>query len=94
MPPFEMFKIALDDVGSGYSSLNKLSKFYPDYIKIDLAIIRDIDKNKLQQEIFKALVAISKNTKIKVLAEGGRNKRRVRLCSSKWCRSCTRLLFW
>lgn len=64
------FKIALDDVGSGYSSLNNLSKFYPDYIKIDLEIIRNIDKNKLQQEIFKALVAMAENTNIKVLAEG------------------------
>ena len=68
------FKIALDDIGSGYSSLNNISKFCPDYIKVDLEIIRDIDKNKLQQEIFKALVAISKTTDIKVLAEGVETK--------------------
>lgn len=68
------FKIALDDIGSGYSSLNNLSKFYPDYIKIDMDIIRDIHKNELQQEIFKALVAMSDKTNIKVLAEGVESK--------------------
>nr|WP_300003607.1 EAL domain-containing protein [Tissierella sp.] len=64
------FNIALDDVGSGYSSLNNLSTLYPDYIKIDMTIIRDIHINKLQQEVFLALVNMSKNMNIKVLAEG------------------------
>lgn len=68
------FKIALDDVGSGYSSLNNLSKFYPHYIKVDMVIIRDIHKNELQQEIFKALVSMSKKMNIKVLAEGVETK--------------------
>ncbi|MGO1468734.1 MAG: EAL domain-containing protein [Tissierella sp.] len=68
------FKIALDDIGSGYSSLNNLSKFYPNYIKVDMDIIRNIHKNELQQEIFKALVALSKKTDIKVLAEGVETK--------------------
>lgn len=68
------FKIALDDIGSGYSSLNNLSKFYPNYIKVDMDIIRDIHKNKLKQEIFKALVALSNKTDIKVLAEGVETK--------------------
>lgn len=68
------FQIALDDVGSGYSSLNNLSKLYPNYIKIDMTIIRDIHKNKLQQEIFMALVNMSKNMDILVLAEGVETK--------------------
>lgn len=64
------FKIALDDLGSGYSSLNNLSKLYPDYIKIDIEIIRDIDTDHLKQSIFEALVTMAKGTGIKVLAEG------------------------
>ena len=64
------FNIALDDVGSGYSSLNNLALLCPDYIKIDMEIIRDIHKHKLKQSIFEALVSIAKSISISVLAEG------------------------
>lgn len=67
------FRIALDDLGSGYSSLNNLSKLHPDYIKIDIEIIRDIHKSKLKQAIFEALIAIAKSSNIKVIAEGIEN---------------------
>lgn len=68
------FKIALDDVGSGYSSLNNLSKLYPNYIKVDMTIVRNIHENKLQQEVFMALVNMSKNMNILILAEGVETK--------------------
>ena len=68
------FRIALDDLGNGYSSLNNLYKLTPDYIKIDLEIIRDIHKSHLKQAIFEALVAMAKTTNIKVLAEGVETK--------------------
>lgn len=68
------FKIALDDLGSGYSSLNNLSKLYPDYIKVDIEIIRDIDTDALKQSIFVALVTMAQGTGIKVLAEGVETK--------------------
>lgn len=68
------FCIALDDLGSGYSSLNNLGKLHPDYIKIDLEIIRDIHKNQLNQAIFEALMAMARTTNIKVLAEGVETK--------------------
>lgn len=64
------FKIALDDVGSGYSSLNNLIKLKPNYIKIDIEIIRDIHKNKLKQAVFESLLSMVKDTSIKTLAEG------------------------
>ncbi len=64
------FNIALDDMGSGYSSLNRLIRLNPDYIKIDMEIIRDIHKVELKQAIFKSLVSISKNANISILAEG------------------------
>ena len=67
------FNIALDDLGSGYSSLNNLSKLHPDYIKIDIEIIRDIHKDKLKQAIFEALITIAKTSNIKVIAEGIEN---------------------
>ena len=64
------FKIALDDVGEGYSSLNMLIELKPDIIKIDRNIISNIDTNELKQSVYKALVNIAKEHGITVLAEG------------------------
>ncbi len=64
------FMVALDDVGSGYSSLNMLSKLAPDIIKIDREIMDYIDTNTANQSIFKAIVSIAKENEILVLAEG------------------------
>lgn len=64
------FKIALDDVGEGYSSLNMLIELKPDIIKIDRNIINEIDKNQLKRSVYKALFSVAKEHNITVLAEG------------------------
>ncbi len=77
------FQIALDDLGSGYASLNNLSKLHPNYIKIDIEIIRDIDKDSFKQAIFGALVLMAKNVNIKVLAEGVETKEELDFVKSR-----------
>jgi EAL domain-containing protein (putative c-di-GMP-specific phosphodiesterase class I) len=64
------FSVALDDVGSGYSSLSMLSQIRPDIIKIDREIISGIDKDEFKQSIFTALTKVAKDHAITVLAEG------------------------
>lgn len=76
------FKVALDDVGSGYSSLNMLAKLRPDIIKIDREIIDRIDENQTNQSIFKAIVSIAKDNDIIVLAEGAERAEEVAFVSA------------
>lgn len=64
------FMVALDDVGSGYSSLNMIAKLLPDIVKIDRAIIDQIDTNEVNQSIFRAITQIAHENNIMVLAEG------------------------
>ncbi len=64
------FSIAVDDTGTGYSGLETLFELRPDFIKIDISIVRAIDKNKVKQELAKALVALSKELNSTVIAEG------------------------
>jgi EAL domain-containing protein (putative c-di-GMP-specific phosphodiesterase class I) len=66
----EGFKIALDDVGEGYSSLNMIIELKPDIIKIDRNIIKDIDKDDYKVSVYKALVSLARDRGIKILAEG------------------------
>jgi EAL domain-containing protein (putative c-di-GMP-specific phosphodiesterase class I) len=64
------YKIALDDVGEGYSNLNMLIELRPDIIKVDRNIIQNIHEDSFKQSIYKALSAISKENGIAILAEG------------------------
>lgn len=64
------FKIALDDVGEGYSSLNMIIDIKPDIIKVDRNIIDGIDTNELKQSVYKALKSICIDNNIQILAEG------------------------
>ena len=64
------YRVALDDVGSGYASLNLLATLKPDIIKIDMEIVRGIDADPQRQSVFRALVGIARDLGIQVLAEG------------------------
>lgn len=64
------FAIAVDDTGAGYSSLETVVELNPQYIKLDLSIVRGIDQNILKQELIKAVVGLSKQMNATVIAEG------------------------
>lgn len=64
------FKFAVDDVGGGYASLEAIVETRPEYLKIDLHIIRDIDKDPFKQSIVKFIVGFCRETNIVSIAEG------------------------
>jgi EAL domain-containing protein (putative c-di-GMP-specific phosphodiesterase class I) len=68
------FLIALDDVGSGHSNLDRIAIAQPDIVKIDGVIVRDIHLDYYKQEVFKSLVSLSKNLGATVAAEGIENE--------------------
>jgi len=64
------YGIAIDDVGAGYSGLNVISDVKPNIIKLDMALVRNIDKDEIKQLLCKALVDFGKNAGIQLIAEG------------------------
>ncbi|WP_113721455.1 EAL domain-containing protein [Aeromonas salmonicida] len=64
------FKTAMDDFGAGYSSLNLLADFLPDIIKLDMHLLRGIDKDKVRQTIVRHCLALFEELNITPLAEG------------------------
>lgn len=64
------FAIAVDDTGAGYSSLETVVELKPQYIKLDISIVRGIDKNMLKQELIKAITVFSREMGSIVIAEG------------------------
>jgi EAL domain-containing protein (putative c-di-GMP-specific phosphodiesterase class I)/CheY-like chemotaxis protein len=63
-------RIAIDDAGSGYSSLNQIVRIKPDYVKLDALMVRDIDTDKFKQDIVEAFVGFAHKNGIVILAEG------------------------
>ncbi len=68
------FKIAVDDTGAGYASLNTISELMPDIIKIDRSVIENIDKNSVKESMLKGLLLIAKEAGSLVVAEGIENQ--------------------
>lgn len=52
----EGFGIALDDVGTGYASLRTLEKVRPDFVKVDVSLVRGIDVDLIRQEAMVSIV--------------------------------------
>ncbi|MGU3493426.1 EAL domain-containing protein [Xanthobacteraceae bacterium A53D] len=61
---------ALDDFGAGYSGLLRLASLHPDLVKIDMALIRDIDADQRRKAIVAAIIGLAKELDITVIAEG------------------------
>jgi EAL domain-containing protein (putative c-di-GMP-specific phosphodiesterase class I) len=64
------FQTAIDDFGAGYAGLNLLAEYQPDIIKIDMELVRDIDRNVPRQTIVRGIASICRELGVKVLAEG------------------------
>lgn len=63
-------EIALDDFGTGYNGDAILLFLTPNYVKIDMSIVRNINSDESRQKIFCNLVSYSRDQHIKVIAEG------------------------
>ncbi|MGM7702645.1 EAL domain-containing protein [Pseudalkalibacillus sp. Hm43] len=63
-------RIALDDTGAGYASLNSISFLHPDIIKVDRSLIENINGNKLKESMLQGLLHIAKEANALVVAEG------------------------
>ncbi len=63
-------QIAVDDVGSGFASLNTVAEVKPDYVKIDLRLIRHINTDMLRKNIVGSIITFCQQSGIGTIAEG------------------------
>ena len=64
------YKIAIDDTGSGYSGLMLISEIHPHFIKLDMNLIRDVDKDGLKSALIKTMRDFCVLANIVLIAEG------------------------
>ena len=64
------YRIAIDDVGSGYNSLKTLIYLKPEFVKLDKSLIHHIDQNIEQQQLVKLIIDYAKLSSTEIIAEG------------------------
>lgn len=75
------FLIALDDLGAGFSNLQRLSILKPEIIKVDRSIIAELDSHTEQRKLFRSLVVLGHGVGALVLAEGVENEAEMSICA-------------
>jgi EAL domain-containing protein (putative c-di-GMP-specific phosphodiesterase class I) len=66
----QKFRIALDDLGSGYASINLLGELRPDYVKLDMDLVRGAPNDSLRSGLIRAITHVARDCGIEVIAEG------------------------
>jgi EAL domain-containing protein (putative c-di-GMP-specific phosphodiesterase class I) len=64
------FRIAIDDIGAGYSGLTSFAQLEPEVVKLDMALVRDIDRRPTSRKLVGSLIALCTELDMKVVAEG------------------------
>jgi EAL domain-containing protein (putative c-di-GMP-specific phosphodiesterase class I)/GGDEF domain-containing protein len=64
------FGVAIADMGAGYASLQSIVDLEPDYLKFDIALVRNIDKSLIKRSLLETLVELSQKIGAAVIAEG------------------------
>ncbi len=63
-------QLALDDFGTGYSNESNLLKFQPSFLKMDKALIENMDTDPQKRNLVEGIVNFAKKHNIKIIAEG------------------------
>jgi len=63
-------RIAIDDVGAGYSGLRRILDLRPDILKLDMSLTRDVDSDPARAALARALVTFAQGISCRIVAEG------------------------
>lgn len=63
-------RLAVDDAGGGYASFAHILEMSPDYIKLDISLVREIDRDPRRQALARAICEFAEALEVAVIAEG------------------------
>ncbi|WP_083771931.1 EAL domain-containing protein [Bermanella marisrubri] len=61
---------AIDDFGAGYAGLGLLAEYQPDFLKLDMLLVRDVDTDEKKHIILKGMIEVAYALNIRIIAEG------------------------
>ncbi len=63
-------RVSVDDAGAGVANFNHIMELHPDFVKLDLGIIRGIDADRTRQALVVGLIHFAKDSNAAAIAEG------------------------
>lgn len=63
-------KLAIDDVGSGYSGLSQILRFRPDFLKLDMSLVSGLESDAAKRSLAMAMQHFGREIGAKLIAEG------------------------
>jgi EAL domain-containing protein (putative c-di-GMP-specific phosphodiesterase class I) len=64
------YRIAVDDLGAGYAGLTSFALLEPDFVKLDMSLVRGIDSNVTKQKVVRSMTSLCREMGMQVVAEG------------------------
>jgi EAL domain-containing protein (putative c-di-GMP-specific phosphodiesterase class I) len=64
------FKIAIDDLGGGHARMGALTPLDTDFVKLDMSLVRDIERQPLKQRLVRSMIELCRDAGIQVIGEG------------------------
>jgi EAL domain-containing protein (putative c-di-GMP-specific phosphodiesterase class I) len=64
------FRIAIDDLGAGYAGLTSFATLEPEFAKLDMSLVRDVDRSPTKEKLIRSMTLLCKELGIMVVAEG------------------------
>jgi EAL domain-containing protein (putative c-di-GMP-specific phosphodiesterase class I)/ActR/RegA family two-component response regulator len=64
------FRIAVDDLGAGYAGLNSFAQLQPEFVKLDIALVRDIHLEPTKRALAESMANLCRQMHVSVVAEG------------------------
>jgi EAL domain-containing protein (putative c-di-GMP-specific phosphodiesterase class I) len=64
------YRVAIDDLGAGYAGLASVAVLHPEIVKVDMSLVRGVDRNPISARIIRALAAVCAEMGITLIAEG------------------------
>ena len=79
------FKIAIDDLGAGYAGLTSFATFEPEVVKLDMTLIRDIEKTSVKRQIVDSMTRLCRDLDMRVVAEGIETRGQLEVLTRSGC---------
>jgi EAL domain-containing protein (putative c-di-GMP-specific phosphodiesterase class I) len=64
------YRIAIDDLGAGYAGLNSFATLEPEFVKLDMALVRDVHQTPVKQRLIRVMTSLCHDLNMQVIAEG------------------------
>jgi len=64
------YRVAVDDLGAGYAGLTTFARLEPEFVKLDMSLVRGVDTSDVRQTLIKSMVSACRELQMSIIAEG------------------------